>query len=70
MDTFSAETKVELTAEGWLYVAGRNARAAARVDDPAAALTLSRMAKDQANRAAMALGIECGALIPESAGCR
>ena len=37
MDTFSPETKVELTPGGWLYLAARNARDAARADDPAAA---------------------------------
>ncbi len=68
MSTFSANTRVELTGEGWLYLAARNAKAAARADIPAVAANLRRIAKDQASRAANALGVESGTLLPESPG--
>ncbi len=70
MSTFSANTRVELTGEGWLYLAAGNAKAAARADNPAGAANLRRIAKDQASRAANALRVESGTLLPESSGCK
>ena len=70
MSTFSAKTRVELTAEGWLYLAAKNAKSAGRTNDPAIASKLRAIAKDQASRAADALGIEWRGLVPEPARCK
>jgi hypothetical protein len=68
MSTFSAKTRVELTAEGWLYLAAKNAKSAGRTNDPAIASKLRAIAKDQASRAI--LGIDNGTPQPEYLLCR
>jgi hypothetical protein len=70
MSTFSANTRVELTAEGWWFLAAQNAKAAARTKDSAAASKLRAIAKDQASRAADALVTEKGKNLPEGSGTR